>query len=51
VGSAGRPIRWPVIVGTRSNGIALGTTGHPLPSHGRHCHAGLEVAFVPEGNG
>ncbi len=28
--SIGRPIRWPVIVGTLLGGIALGTTGHHL---------------------
>jgi len=28
--SAGRPIRWPVIVGTLLGGLALGATGHQL---------------------
>lgn len=33
------------------NGIALGTMGQHLPSHGRHYHAGHVVVLVPEDNG
>ncbi len=28
--SAGRPIRWPVVVGTLLGGVAVGATGHQL---------------------